>query len=126
MYLSSNNKRTMEMMKLKALFFCRPLLLLPLLFGLQQAVVVLLLLCSTPATTAQEEPCTLCVDGTAVPDAFLDAPVFDFEQGQSTCAAFAAGAAAIGDISASEAAHQACRQLQDVGLSNCGCTTPGE
>mmetsp|Transcript_13565 Transcript_13565/g.32761 ORF Transcript_13565/g.32761 Transcript_13565/m.32761 type:complete len:500 (-) Transcript_13565:145-1644(-) len=76
---------------------------------------------SIDAVSAQNPgPCTLCIDGSEPP--FLENKVFDFGANNSTCADFAAGAAAINVDS--EETFLACRQLQDVGLSNCGCTTP--
>lgn len=67
-------------------------------------------------------PCSLCIDGTEAP--FLDNPVFDFENPNVTCANLAAFAPGI--IVQDEESFLACRQLQDVGLSNCGCETPPE
>lgn len=67
--------------------------------------------------------CSLCIDGSTPP--LLDNPVFDFDDtSDTTCADFAANAAGIAVID--EGSFLACRQLQDVGLSNCGCETPEE
>ena len=53
-------------------------------------------------------PCSLCIDGSEPP--LLDNPVFDFGANESTCADFAAGAAAITVVD--ENSFLACRQLQ--------------
>jgi hypothetical protein len=73
--------------------------------------------CFTPA-----QQCTLCIDGSDPP--LLDAPVFDFES-PATCADFVVAALEISDIGTIDN-FLACHQLQDVGLSNCGCITPSE
>ena len=64
------------------------------------------------------QTCTLCIDGSDPP--LLNAPVFDYDNPNATCSDFVDAANALPEDSL------ACRQLQDVGLSNCGCTTPGQ
>ena len=55
---------------------------------------VLLFIASFQHVSAQDPgPCSLCIDGSDPP--LLDNPVFDFGANESTCADFAAGAAAI-------------------------------
>ena len=70
---------------------------------------VLLFIASFQHVSAQDPgPCSLCIDGSEPP--LLDSPVFDFGANASTCADFAAGAAAITVVD--ENTFLACRQLQ--------------
>ena len=71
--------------------------------------VFLLFIASMQHVSAQDPgPCSLCIDGSDPP--LLDNPVFDFGANESTCADFAAGAAAITVVD--ENTFSACRQLQ--------------
>lgn len=70
---------------------------------------VLFFIASIQHVSAQDPgPCSLCIDGSDPP--LLDNPVFDFGANESTCADFAAGAAAITVVD--ENTFLACRQLQ--------------
>ena len=70
---------------------------------------VLFFIASIQHVSAQDPgPCSLCIDGSEPP--LLDNPVFDFGANESTCADFAAGAAAITVVD--ENSFLACRQLQ--------------
>ena len=61
--------------------------------------------------------CFLCLDGSLPPN--LDAQVFSFDE-PGVCRDV------IVEAAQEEGGSDPCRQIQDVGLSNCGCTTPEE